>query len=597
MAPKRTKMLWGQEEGVTISLGEEAWGQLSPCPNVIVEVNLQGSSASYGDEEVWAAILVRSAERADDGGWLIAGDFLGAEEGLTGETGSDQFGLGGLHLCVTDPCGIAERDGLHVNSIRLWSPLTFKCDYLHYAGEGILQKLKDEMKKPPPKRAAQPRGGAKKEAKPKVTPAAAGLRLRKGKKADVIDISEEEDERDALGIGEGGEKDIGVDRQGLRKRLQATRERILGGAPRQRREEEDWSGGPEPKDSRPVAPWKRLVTGTSLEPRRATMLGLSDQPASRRGGMKNLVERLEKRQDCNSLLLAQAVQSAAESKKRKKKDKKRSSAEILVSLLKGKDGSKKKKKKRKKREKMKPDPDDPGDSSSEDEEESSTTEAEDQEAGEASDSSCEPPLKRKAQKRPGSVMEMLVRHAQEQVNKGNLVETEEGGSVVTQGVKISTYFALLIRPFHQAGSPLLRELYSLAQTIDYLRAGRLPEAADALAARFVACHTALAEGHWGTAAQLELHPLEPTASTSTATMLQAQKHRRLLWKSQGYYPPRGWSGQGKGKGNPSEKGKKGGGKEKGKGKGKGGNKGADWNQGAKGGANPWKDNKEETPKA
>ena len=160
---------------------------------------------------------------------------------------------------------------------------------------------------------------------------------------------------------------------------------------------------------------------------------------------------------------------------------------------------------------------------------------------------------------------MLVRHAQEQLDRGALME-ESGTSSVVAGIKIATYFGLLIRPYHPQGSPLLRELYSLAQAIDLLRQGRLPEAGDALAARFIAVHTALSDGGWQTASQLELHPLEPVQSTSTATMLLAQKHRRLVQKSQGLAPGRWWTG-GKGKGQGfSEKGRKG---EQGKGRGKG----------------------------
>ena len=77
-------------------------------------------------------------------------------------------------------------------------------------------------------------------------------------------------------------------------------------------------------------------------------------------------------------------------------------------------------------------------------------------------------------------------------------------------------------------------------------------------------------------------------------MLLAQKHRRLVLKSQGVAPGRWWGG-GRGKGyGGQEKGKKGDpGKGRGKGKGKGG-KESSW--GNKGESNPWKENKEEAPK-
>ena len=57
----------------------------------------------------------------------------------------------------------------------------------------------------------------------------------------------------------------------------------------------------------------------------------------------------------------------------------------------------------------------------------------------------------------------------------------------------------------------MRELYSLAQTIDLLRAGRLPETADALAGRFIAVHTALTEGGWATAGSAGVVPVRAGA--------------------------------------------------------------------------------------
>jgi len=46
-------------------------------------------------------------------------------------------------------------------------------------------------------------------------------------------------------------------------------------------------------------------------------------------------------------------------------------------------------------------------------------------------------------------MAMLVKHAQDQLDKGTLLETEGAYSAgITLGVEISTFFALLIRPFY-----------------------------------------------------------------------------------------------------------------------------------------------------
>lgn len=128
--------------------------------------------------------------------------------------------------------------------------------------------------------------------------------------------------------------------------------------------------------------------------------------------------------------------------------------------------------------------------------------------------------------------------------------------------------------------------------------GRLAETADALASRFIAVHTAMSDGNWGTAAQLELFPLEQVQSASTSVMLQAQKHKRLLWKSQGFTSRNffrgkgGWwrsGGEEKGSDKGPGKGKKGKGKYKTK-------QGGSGDGGGKGESNPWKDNKEEPGK-
>eukprot|EP00435_Cladocopium_sp_Y103_P033524 s114_g8.t1 len=218
-------------------------------------------------------------------------------------------------------------------------------------------------------------------------------------------------------------------------------------------------------------------------------------------------------------MLAQAVHSSELEKKRsKEKDKKKKSkdgVQKLVELLQG----KKKKKKRKDRERkrrrakeeddedsqggaplrarVKRDPGGPGSSGSDDSSGSSSSSPPGKKgSGSESDAalSYEPPGRRKAAKEPGSVMAMLVRHAQDQLDRGALMEQEGQQPGITSGIKISTYFALLIRPYYSKNSPLLRELYALANTIDLLRSGKLAESADALASRFIAVHTALAEG-------------------------------------------------------------------------------------------------------
>lgn len=111
-------------------------------------------------------------------------------------------------------------------------------------------------------------------------------------------------------------------------------------------------------------------------------------------------------------------------------------------------------------------------------------------------------------------------------------------------------------------------------------------------------HQALEDGHWNAASALELFALEPTTSAPTSTLLRAQRHKKLVARSQGWVAPykgkggsykggSSWSGYGdnqrfeggKGKG---KKGKGGKGKPNQKGKYSGSDRG-----------NPWTENKDD----
>lgn len=185
------------------------------------------------------------------------------------------------------------------------------------------------------------------------------------------------------------------------------------------------------------------------------------------------------------------------------------------------------------------------------------------------------PLQKKSARRPGAVLRMLVQHAKHSLDQSALVEARQTEDI-TGGVKMSTFFNLLVRPYYSAGSRDLKELNLLAICLDELRAGELGKLGDSLASRFLAVHTALGEGSWRAAQYLELHPLEPTAGAPAALLLEARRHGKLVSKSQGGDEWR------RPKGDPdSWRGSKGG-DQKGKGKGAG----KDWNRQGKGNR-PW----------
>ena len=610
MAPKPKEgktppapLMFGVDEGAEIGIDDPGWVSMNLPVGTVLEVAVHGSSLGLGlQDEQWFAMSVDHVTGDHLAGRQVVGRYMGSDGDAYVDEIMALLEEGAVHLCLGDPC-LVEAQVIHVNRVRLWAPQTFRAGYLTVPGKALLKDLVAQQKKstreaPPRKSALRPTGDGRKR------PPKEG----KGGKPPVISVPSDEE---APHLAGDQDPPSGTPVKDLRATLGKMKERILsrGAGEARARHERDANTGPGPDVSRSAVPRSGLVAGTSLNPAVQTPLALTRTAASSDTGTGALIKKLAGKSDAASALLAQAVQTSAhEARVRKEKRKDREKGDMLtqlVDLLKG----KKKKKRRKHKgnrahqeregDWIKPDPD-PSSSGSGGSSSSSSGGRGRKRPLSDSDSelSFEPPLRKRAMKEPGSVMQMLVKHAQLQLDRGSLLESEGAEPSVISGVKISTYFALLIRPYHAAGSPLLRELYALASAIDLLRMGKLPETADALASRFVAVHTALAEGSWSTASQLELYPLEPVQSANTATMLEAQKHRRLVLKSQGLPVSGRWWGNytGKGKaGGGAERTQKGELKGRGKGKGKGGNKTQNWNAN-KGQPNPWAENKEEPPK-
>lgn len=598
-------------EGEECTIGDPAWLTMLPSVNSILEASLQGSSITNAAEE-WFAVLVTVASRplAEGAGCQVVGKFLGCENALKSAEVALGIKEGAVHLCGKEPCvELLTGNYIHVTRVRLWSLENFTSGYLTREGKSILTKLKRKDK--PPARPKGPPGGKVPKRPTRERADAPRRHRRRAPGGGPIEVSSgnEEDEEDMFAEDEA-EAEVPSRREDFRKLLRDTRERIAaGGRAASRVGATPWGdqgaalpalgpeappGGRRRRDSGVAQ--AGLDTGTKLKPTRATPLALVDQEASRGLMERGLIERSSKKHNTSALLLARAAQTSQRSSKRKGKS---SGSQVLAKAIQKVIGKKKNKRERFHRKsdrnlarRVKPDPDgEDDDPDDEEDEESSSGDPESE-----SEVEFEPPLRKRAAKSPGSVMQLLVKHAQDQLDRGALME--EGGQredPLTGGVKLATYFALLIRPYHQAGHPLLRELYALAQTIDLLRSGKLAETADALASRFISVHTALSEGSWSTAAYLEMFPMEPVQSVSTSTMLEAQKHRKLVLKSQGYPTSggRNWWPSGKGRGNyGGEKGRKGEGvKGKGKNKTRGGKD--SWSNK---GQNPWKENQAEPGK-
>ena len=595
-------LFFGAEEGEEVSIGDMAWILLTVPVGCVLEVCLAGCSVGMGTEE-WFAILVREVNINDESGLLVGGDVLGCENTTYLPELVGTLTGGFVHLCKGDPCEKESERVVHATRVRLWRLRNFDATYLSRQGKALVKNaLNAEGGAAPPKAATKaPPGAAPKKrtkAKAEASKALAGQGARVGAGV-CIDLESDGEP----GAGEAGNADASQ-RAHLRSLLQETRQRIAGGgSPRPRHPPEDLAGGTGLSSTGSAVAERRLVAGTALNPGVLTPLPIGPSVDTSDDEVRRLRKRLSGKGDASSVLLAQAVQTSQRRDKKNKKEGSRDRTVRKLAELLG--GKKKKKKKRKDRDSrgprremsgIKPDPEGDGGSSPSSSSTSSSRShrrRKKDDSSEDSELSYEAPLRKKAAKEPGSVMEMLVRHAQQQLDQGALLEEGGAAAGLTSGIKISTFFALLIRPFHSNSSPLVRELFALGQSIDLLRAGRLPECADSLASRFIAVHTVLGDGNWQVASQLEMFPLEPVQSATVATMLQAQRHRRLIQRSQGYNLNR-WnspaSGKGKG-GQPwNEKGRKGDAqKGKGRGRGRGAGKG-------KSEVSHWKESQEEPGK-
>ena len=208
----------------------------------------------------------------------------------------------------------------------------------------------------------------------------------------------------------------------------------------------------------------------------------------------------------------------------------------------------------------------------------------------SSSSSLVPPLQRKANREPGSVMRMLFQSVSEALAEAAVGGEAERSYLGGKGNQLSSYFQIVARPQMAGKVRDLRELETIARCLDYLKLGRLADVGDALAGRFMAVEAAALANSWQDAQHLEVVPAHHSGVTSPAVLLRAQRHAKQVekatgrpgWKRPPYQggdhagPPRADGGT------PRPKGK-------GDGKGKGG--------GAKGGkgGGAWKDRDKEKP--
>eukprot|EP00435_Cladocopium_sp_Y103_P002400 s3186_g1.t1 len=321
--------------------------------------------------------------------------------------------------------------------------------------------------------------------------------------------------------------------------------------------------------------------------RRVSFSPSADRPREERGEPRNLAGYLggAARGKGNSssapdasvpgtaLVKAEVVDLTAPSRRSKTPEKKKSRGQVATALAQAalahqKATDKKIKKergrsrKRKRRSKRKQKDSDSGSSSSH---RSSSSES----------SSLLPPLKRKSQKHPGSVLKLVEQQAFDFLAQDGILHEDDEASGVNSKPKLFTYYQLGLKPALDPKSRDAKELGLLCKALDALRDGRLDQLGDLLAARLIAVDTATRQG-WATARHLEICTGEEEGVAPAHLLLQAQKHGRQVEKAGGkgsWSRYQSWGGEWYGYPDGRQKGKskdqKGKGK-KGKGKGKAG---------------------------
>ena len=196
-------------------------------------------------------------------------------------------------------------------------------------------------------------------------------------------------------------------------------------------------------------------------------------------------------------------------------------------------------------------------------------------------SSLLPPLKRKSQRRPGSVLRMLEHQAFDFLQQDGVIGDQEEDGEGARRPKLYTYFQLALRPNLDPKSRDAKELALLCKGLDLLRAGDLEVLADHLAARLIAVETATRQG-WNTARHLEIHTGEDEGTAPAHLLLAAQKHGKQVERAGGkgsYSRASQWHGEWPQDSRPKGKGKEKGKGKKGKNKGKGGKTWQTWGAG------------------
>lgn len=611
----------------------EGWESLTLKKGQVIEAEIPVSTdLTKGDAP--AAFLVQRVSINVNGDLVLEARSLGAGEPELARSLSSTFNRrrGLIHLCGADCIGEGDF-ALHIGSLKVYEYADFEADYVsaHYkraaakwmtedlseledpgtrldiTGETIGEVGDTEGDKP---LSGEPPGAAAKPA------------ARKARRPTVSSPGPAVDPRRKEGVRrDGGLKE--VDREALRERLARVKARVAGGTAeeplRSAGEVPGEPDAPSPEESMspgysPSPFQDRLEDGTRLRAPGDLALAAGTEKKQkdrgRREDKKDTGHRKDRKKEqaketqlvairdgstrnLQRQLLERAADAAArkakENKAEKKRSKKKDASSKLLKILTGQKDKKDKKERKKKRKKRKKELDPYGRNQEEKDSPSSSSpmgssgpgsgSSSEEESSSASEK-LEAPLKRRSKEKPGSVLALLVEHARQQLDQTSKVTLSPGSKEnMTVGVKLSSYFAIVLRPQLGQMSAAVRELHMLANGMDMLRQGDLDVLGDLLASRFMSIHQSIIDGGWATARHLELLPLEDNSAAGNAVVLEARKHAKMaarlanqdLWTGGGGGKAKGGRGRNQSWGdspwqapdNGKGKGKKGG---KGKGK-------------------------------
>ncbi len=599
-----------EEEVPWVKLGEENWGKLSPLVGSILEFGVVASGLESEDGG-HGALLVTGVDLEESSGLIVSGRVVGADaEGLSTEL-SNKVNRRGfrVHLCSAPSCTYGgDVDLIHVVTGRVHTAANFKAPYMKAWGKRLVSDfIRDQasgFRWPTKEGKGKPAKGGEPPAK-----RPAGRFNERKRRREPPGVRKEGEQAKKRGKEKKKREEGGRSTEDrLREKLAAFRARVAGGGLGKKEdkeerkvkkekkarvrdaEEEDYDSVDTEGDS--SCAWESgplpLGSGTKL----GSTLALShrthqeEMEEKRTGGKKR--PSLEPSKPEAQLLAVAAQQKGLQDQTRRRgqKDEKDpgKAKDSEKRKRKKKDRKKRKKSKRKKKKKKK----DFGGSSGGSSSSSSVSGRSDRsswsmKSGSSSDSSLLAPLQRKSKQNPGGVLRMLIKHARQLMDQDTAVDVGEDTGILG-GVRMTSYFSLMLRPYYPTTSRDMKELYLLATMIDQLRQGRLGALGDAMGSRFIAIQTAMSEGNWRSAQYLEMHPLDSGTPAPVSLLLEARKHARLIDKSQKQEDYRGkgnWKGHEKGKwyfeDAPKGKGAKGKyGKGKGRGRGQWGQPAGGW---------------------